>query len=110
MNILKRIGSFASNSWREFCEYQEGKEENVQECQASSGDTSKTNLVVKSSGDEENVVRRRPGLFHKRNSKKKLLEDPRSPSYEIKRTPMPELQHVSFDANQGKFDVFLDQC
>lgn len=108
MSIFKRIGSFASNSWREFCEYHETKEEHGKiACPAEeNNNNSKTNLVEKrSAGNEENVIRRRSfqGLFHKRTSKKKLLEDPRSPSVAILRTPMPEAENNSFDQGMPVF-------
>lgn len=109
MNIFKRIGSFASNSWREFCEYQDTKEEHGKiSALIQDNDCSKTNLVEKKATvNEENVIRRRSfqGLFHKRASRKKLLEDPRSPSTAIIRTPMPEKGDESFE--QGMFHVCL---
>ncbi|KAJ6219736.1 hypothetical protein RDWZM_005548 [Blomia tropicalis] len=90
MNIIKKISSFASNSWKEFSDL------NDLQTESSTATSNETKLPVGDSSFE--VIRRSEqeicqkkvsnGFFRKRFSKKKLLIDPRSPTIEFQRTPI----------------------
>lgn len=101
MNIFKKIGSFATSSWKDFSEYQQALNETtdvtVTDSVSNTGDKlSKEGSFELRKRDEKDVLAKKAvqGFFRKRFSKKKLqmiLDDPRSPTTDFARTPIQKL-------------------
>ena len=89
MNIFKKFGSFASNSWKDFSEYYD---QHQLEVDKSNGKLAKESSFELRKRNEGEVVAKKAahGFFRKHFSKKKLqnLQDPRSPTTEFDRTPI----------------------
>lgn len=91
MDFIKRMGSFAASSWKDFSDYCDQKTSEAEDVECK----------------EDDFVPRKPagGFFRKRFSKKKLLtlSDPRSPTTAFERTP---IQLICDSPALGKFSLF----
>lgn len=131
MNIFKKIGSFASTSWKDFSELygdQQALEVSLnavpQECGDESNETALTTSSTASEGAGDGSsfeLRKRPeteiaakkngqGFFRRHFSKRKLkqkqihlLDDPRSPTSAFARTPIQAFEVTE----QGKFFLLV---
>ena len=87
MNLFKRFGSFASNSWKEFSDYYE---QPLEAADVTDGKGPKDSSFELRKRPEEDVVAKKAahGFFRKRFSKLQLVDDPRSPTIDFERTPL----------------------